>query len=184
MRQREIGRKYSLALFQLGKEKDKLFDFKRELLEIKNILKNKELKDFLFHPQIKTEDKKKLLQKVFSDMSTLLANFLNLLFDKRRAIYLDDIIEEFINLVKEEEKILEVEVITAIELSENLITELKNTLSKKLDNQIELVTRIDSSIIAGMIIKIGDQIIDGSIKNSLNSLADNLTGLAVSELGV
>ncbi|MFP4015938.1 MAG: ATP synthase F1 subunit delta [Halanaerobiales bacterium] len=187
MIENEIAKKYSLALFNLGKENSSLIEYRDELEAfVKTLKENPDLKRFLSHPRVRVEDKKKTIEKIFADnLSRNISNFVRLLIDRRREMYIELIYKNFLNLVNKEKDIIEVEVTSAIELSE----ELKNSLEKKLDKlldkkEIIIKEKVDPEIIAGMIVKIGDNVIDGSFRSRLDSLKNNIMQIPVSELGV
>ncbi|MFW6007345.1 MAG: ATP synthase F1 subunit delta [Halanaerobiales bacterium] len=182
----EIASKYSQALFDLGKENDNLVEIRDELNEVWQIIDdNYELKKVLFHQRILRDEKKEIIRKIFKDeINQLVLNFLLLLIDKRRIFYLEFIINQFNQRVNQEEDIVEVEVTTAITLSDNLFNKLKNRLNQILDSRIIIEKKEDPSILGGMKLKIGNNIIDGSIKNRLNNLSDKLDKIPLSKLGV
>lgn len=186
MNQNEIAKKYSLALFELGREQKKLAECKKGLEEvIKTINEYNDLKKILLHPRVMPDDKKKVIQDIFtSSIPGEVLNFLKLLIDKRRELYLDVIYKHFLGLVNEEENILEVEVTSAIELSDELKDKLQNKLVKLLNSKIIIKEKTNPEIIGGMILKIGDRVIDGSIRHDLESLKGRILQIPVSELGV
>jgi F-type H+-transporting ATPase subunit delta len=187
MIQNEVAKKYSQALFELGKETDQLIGFKDELaVVVEAIQKDKNLQRIIFHPRVLADDKKEILKNIFKDiLSENVFNFLYLLIDKRRENHLELIYRDFVALVNKEENILEVEVISAIPLSRSLKNKLNERLKKNLTNeQIIIKEKIDPDIIGGLVIKVGDYVIDGSIRHSLNSLKEKIMQIPVSELGV
>lgn len=186
MRQNEIAKKYSQALFELGKEEKSLMNFKEQLTDIVMTLEEyHDLKKLLFHPAVTPEDKKKVIQDIFSsNISEEIMNFLKILIDKRREKYIVTIYKNFIKLLNKENDILEIEVISAIKLSDVL----KERLEKKVVNltgyKIILKEKIEPDIIGGLILKIGDQVIDGSIRHDLEILENKIAEIPVSKLGV
>lgn len=182
----EISKKYGVAIFELAKEKDKLSGVKNELDKIMGLIKdNDELNEVFFHPRIRPDTKKKIIHEIFKEqVSDLLFNYLYLLIDKRREFYLEYIIKEFKKLYNQEKKIMEVEVVSAITLNEKMKNKLQNKIKSKIDNKVLIKEKIDPSIIGGLIIKIGDHIIDGSIKNKLANLQNHIEKIPVSKLGV
>lgn len=186
MIQNQIARKYSQALFMLAEEENKFADFRRELNEIwETISGHEELKNLLFHPRIAIGEKKRVFKRIFfEEISRDIFNFLNLLIDKRRIFYIGSIIEKFNDLVNNLEDILEIKVISAVELDQDLKDRLKNKLEEKLGYEVVLEHNIDPDIIGGLILQIGDHIIDGSIQNELNSLRERIEQIPVSKLGV
>ena len=186
MIQNEIAKKYSQAIFSLAKEENNLIEYREDLNEVWELINDtKDLKNALFHPRIMPEDKKSILKRVFAEeIYERIFNFLNLLVDKRRFVYIESIVNEFNQLVNKEEDILEVEVTSAIELDEKLKNKLRDKLEQQLDYKIILRHKVDSDIIGGIVLQIGDKIIDGSIQNELYSLRENLEQIPVSKLGV
>jgi len=186
MIQNEIAKKYSKALFSLAEEKDKFIKFNDDLNLVKeSFTEHKELKNVLFHPRIKIEEKKKIFNRVFAEeISEEIHNFIQLLIDKRRIFFIKAIINQFNNLVNDREKILEIEVVSAIELEEDMKDRLKEKIEKEMDYEVILNNTVDPEILGGLVLKIGDKIIDGSIQHKLNTLSEKIEKIPVSKLGV
>lgn len=182
----EIAHKYSTALLELAREQDRLISMREELEDVLNeIREHGELEETLFHPLILPEDKKRIIEKVFGgEISETLLNFLRVLIGKRREYFLESIISEFKEMVVREENILEVEVTTAVELKESLQEKLKSKLEQMLDYKIIIKQKQEPDIIGGLILKIEDNIIDGSIRKRMESLRERIKQIPVSELGV
>lgn len=182
----EVASKYSRALFELGKDHDNLLDLKNNLDEFwQLVLENEDLNELLFHQRITPEDKKRILEKIFAEeLNEDIMHFLFILIDKRREFFLESIIKEFNALVDEAESILHVEVTSAIELNDSILNKLKEKLDSLLDYNIQIKNNVDEEIIAGIVLKIEDYIIDGSLRNELNSLKQQLQSIPVSKLGV
>jgi|SRR5690554_212751 len=183
----EVAKKYSQAIFELAKDKNCLLELRDQLKQVIETLKEKpELKNTIFHPRVPDPDKKEVLNGVFGDsLSSILYNFLYLLLDKRRLNYLSFIYDYYTKLVYREEDILEVEVISAV----SLVPELKGKLNKRLEKlfsnrQILIKEQTDSGIIGGLVIKIGDNVIDGSIRKDIDLMKDRIMRLSLSKTGV
>lgn len=186
MIQNEIAKKYSKALFSLAEEKDEFIKFQDDLNLIKEAFtEHKEFRNVLFHPRIKLEEKKRIFGRVFEEeISQEIYNFIQLLIDKRRIFFIKAIIDQFNVLVNEREKILKIEVVSAIELEENMKNRLKEKVEKEINYEVILNNTVDPEIIGGLILKIGDKIIDGSIQHKLNTLSEKIEKIPVSKLGV
>ncbi len=186
MIEHEVAKAYSQALYELAVEEDKVVEYLEKLAEFKDIINDsQELRDFLFNPRIKTEDKKKLLNKIFGgDLPQLLYNFLFLLFDKRREDFFEAIFKEYRKMVNKRKNIMEIEVISAIPLPGEYRNKLKSKLKDLLAYEIILKMREDPDIMGGLILKADDYIIDGSIKNRLSLLTEKIKNIPVSKLGV
>ncbi len=178
--------KYSNALFELGKEKESLVLFQEELRQVMDLVEmNEDFEQVFFHKQILPVDKKAIIKEIFTDqISKDVLNFINLLIDNRREQHIESVISNFNVLVNKEEAIIEVEVITAIEMTEELKNELLDKLNQLLDYTIIISSKVDSNIIGGMVLKFNDFIVDGSIKNSLDKLQENIKKVPASMLGV
>ena len=182
----EVASKYSRALFSLGKENDNLLELKENIDEFwQLVLENEDLKEVIFHQRIMPEDKKRIIEKIFTDqLHEDILHFIFILIDKRREYHLESIIKEFNNLVDQAESILHVEVTSAVELEESVIEKLKAKLDQLVDYKIIIKSKIDKEIIGGLILKVEDYIIDGSLRSELHSLQQKIKAIPVSKLGV
>ena len=104
--------------------------------------------------------------------SERISNFLNILQRNKQLKNLKNIVAQFVAYYREQNNVLEVQATVAKEVD---VAELKKEISQKLNKEVEVEVDIDPSILAGLILKIGDTLIDGSTKNQLNLLKNNLT---------
>ncbi|MFW6287953.1 MAG: ATP synthase F1 subunit delta [bacterium] len=178
----EAALKYSSALFELGKEKETLILFQEDLNKVRDLIDgNEDFNHAFYHKKILAEDKKNIVKEIFKgEISTDVLNFIQLLIDNRREEHIKPIIENFNVLVNKEEAIVEIEVVTAVDLTEELREQLLDKLNQLLDYKIVLNPVIDPDILGGMVLKFNDFIVDGSIKNSLKKLQDNIKNVPVS----
>ncbi|WP_018248196.1 ATP synthase F1 subunit delta [Orenia marismortui] len=186
MLENQIAEKYAQALFELGIEDGKLLDMQDEFSEFLNIIEqNNELRKVIDHPKLGNVQKKDILTEVFEEeLSTNLLNFIKLLIDKGRVNYLKSIYHQFTKLVDKKENRLEVEVFTPIELSDDNKSRLKEKLVSITKKEVTLKPKIQPDLLGGLLLKIGDKVIDGSLLNHLKNLENKLKGLEVSKLGV
>ncbi|MFP4198269.1 MAG: ATP synthase F1 subunit delta [Halanaerobium sp.] len=182
----EVASKYSRALFELGQDHDNLLELKENLSEFWQLVEeNEDLKELVFHQRIMPKDKKRIFEKIFAEeLSQDILHFLFILIDKRREFFLESIIKEFNTLVDDAESVLHVEVTSAVELKSSMLEKLKEKLDSILDYNILIENKVDEEIIAGIVLKIEDYIIDGSLRYELNSLKQKLKAIPVSKLGV
>lgn len=182
----EVAAKYSQALFKLGRDKDNLLELKEAAAEFWQLVQdNEDLNNLLFHQRIMPEDKKRVINKLFSEeLHEDILHFIFVLIEKRREYFLESIIKEFNILVDQAESILHVEVTSAVELKESQLDKLRSKLDSLLDYNIQIKNKIDEDIIAGLVLKVEDYIIDGSMRSELNSLQQQLKKIPVSKLGV
>ncbi|MCF8008206.1 MAG: ATP synthase F1 subunit delta [Halanaerobiales bacterium] len=186
MKKNEIARQYSKALYEIGIEDDNLYELFKELKEFWQVLvDNQELKNVFFHQRILSEEKKKVFKKIFEGkISKELYKFIMLLIDKRRIYFIELIIKEFKKLVNKHENVITVQITTAIEITEEIREKLKSKLKEHIDKKFEIEERCDPNIVGGMIVKVGDYLIDGSIKSKLESLEDKIKKIPLQEIGV
>lgn len=177
----QIAEKYSQALFELAVEKEALNKVQKELTEVlETISGHGELNEILYHPQISQKEKKSLVDELFgSEISQILLNFLKLLIDKRREKFLEAIANSFMELVNKENELLEVKVKSAFELSATNKTRLKNKLEQLTSKEVAMDIEIDSDLIGGLVLKIGDRVVDGSLVKQLEVMKNDLTKIEV-----
>lgn len=168
-----IAKKYAQALLELGHEQNILDILYEELKAVTGILsQEKDLQRILYHPQISSEQKKEIWQKLLQGKShQLTLNFLLLLAERKRDEFLLEIFQEFESAIREERKISLAEVTTAVELDDDQKGKLLEKLVKMTGKEkIELETKVDPRIIGGIIVKVGNVLIDDSIVKHLTSL--------------
>jgi F-type H+-transporting ATPase subunit delta len=186
MLRNQVAERYAQALFDLAKEDKALEETENQFHEIVNVVNsNDELKQLLNHPKLSNDQKKETLTKVFEkELSNYLMNFIKILIDKGRVDYLQAIYQQFKKLVDTQQNRLEVQVISPINLSKKYQDKLKLKLEDTTKKEIALKLKVQPELLGGLILKIGDKVIDGSLLNHLKKLENTLKGLEVSKLGV
>lgn len=172
----QLAKKYAVAMFELAQEEQKLVEYGDQLMQISALFKSQPaLKAFMGNPQIQPSAKKELLNKVFgSDIEKSVHNFILLLIDKRRITLIEEIVGEYEALSNEVRNIVVAHVTTAVELDQAQKTALTAKLEAITGKQIQLKTHIDKSIIGGVVVKMGDKLIDGSVVSQIKSLGKQL----------
>ncbi len=179
MKQTILARRYSKALFAVGKEQDAFEKYNEVLQGLKSLFdSNPEVVDALTNPLYPMEAKEKVMAAMAESagVDEIMARFLNLLVQKKRAEILTEIAEEFQALVNEEKNIVHGSVVSAVELNSDLQAKVQATLEKLTGKKVELTSSVDPSIIGGIIAKVGDLVLDGSIKAQLAGLNDSIKG--------
>jgi len=171
-----VGRRYAQALFEIANEKDKLDIIEEDLKAVSDVFEQeKDLQKILYHPQVTAGVKKEIVNNIFEGkISDEVKNFLNLLIDKHREAYLDEVVSEFIKITNTARNIVDAEVISAIELDEGYKKEVAKVLNRLAGKDVKPKYKVDSSLLGGMVIRIGDKVIDGSVKNNLRTLRQHL----------
>lgn len=170
-KQIKIAKRYASALSGLN---ERTVVFNDLLLTQKVLDESVDLKNFLESPIFSTADKKEILSKVFTNLSDKTMNFLYLLVDKNRFSFFDTILQEFRGELDLISNIKRVDVVSAVELNSDEMYRLKDVLQRKLSANVEITYSIDESIVAGLIIKIGDKVIDNSLKTRLATMKKQL----------
>lgn len=171
----KISEVYSDALFKLGVETDSLDSMKNDLVFVKQVLKeNEDFKRILQNPNVKKEDKKEMLSKVFSGIDIHILNFAKILIDKSRFFYFDDIVESFIYKYNEVNSVAQGILTSVREMDPEDIETIKETLSKKFGKKVELDHVIDSNLIGGFSVMLDGKMIDNSLQGKLSSLKSSL----------
>lgn len=173
-----IAERYSDALIEIAKEGKLAYSKISENLNmVSEILsQSKDLAEFLTNPLVSVEDKKEILEKVFSnEVDSLIINFLKLLVDKNRFFVFDEIVNSYNKSLDDINNISRIQVTSAVALNEDAKKRLKEKLENKLRLNVVLNLDINPEIIAGLVIKIGDNVIDMSLKNKLEDLSKNIT---------
>lgn len=176
-----VCKRYALALFNAAESAGATQQIQENLFLISELWeKNAELRSFLEAPHISTEDKERVVQKSFREkISELLLQFLLFLLNKDRLQQISEIAIQYDKLLKEKLGIVESLVTTAFPLDEKLSLSLKERLEKKTRKKVNLIFETDPSLIGGIRVVIGNQIIDYSISSELYKLKENLLSLKV-----
>lgn len=168
-----IARPYAKAAFEFALQQNKL-DFWHEWLRTAALIaSDKRVKSALFNPKIPTNEVLEIFFAVVSD--TNFENFLKLLAQYHRLNILAEVALFFAKFYIEHSKMAEVQVISAFALTDEQRTRLASALGKNLQQQVKIDCEVDSNILGGAIVKIGDLVIDGSGRKKLEDLAEVLT---------
>ena len=179
MRQTILAKRYAKAIFAVGQEEGKSESFRETLNVLGDFLKKyPDAMDALTNLLYPMELKEKVMAQLISELQSdqLMANFLNLVVQKKRADILPEIATEFQLLVDADQNISRGTVISASEISGELQTKVQSTLENITGNKVILTSEIDPSIIGGIIAKVGDLVMDGSLKTQLAGLNESIKG--------
>lgn len=171
-----IAQNYADALFSIGKEEHKLDAFREQLKTVEDSLqKEPQFAHLLTHPKMGKEQKKEMLTSVYEKtVDTTVLNFMKLLVDKSRFSHIREICQAFYSLYHEEYQIEVAYVSTAVPLQEEDIAQLKQVLEHKIKKKTELVITVNKEMMAGIRVKIGDQVMDNSASARLANLKETV----------
>ena len=178
-----ISKTYADALFELAVEENKVDVLFDEIVALKKLFaESGDFISFMNHPQIDKEEKLALIDKAFKgNASDEVTGFVKVIVDKDRFTQIDAILDSFLHEIKEYKGIGEATVITPMPMTEIQKSNLKDKLLKTTSyKEIILDCQIDESLIGGMVVRIGDRVVDSSVKRQLFNLKSQLKNVQIS----
>ena len=167
----EIATVYARSLFEVAQESDDLDTVREQLGQFADALSDdRGLQTFFFSPYFSTDEKKDGLSKAVTDADPTVINFLELLIEKHRVPAIFRIRRELDSLWREENKMLPVQVTSAIELDEELVKNLGERIGESTGRRVDLTATVEPDILGGIVLRVGNSILDASIRNRLESL--------------
>src|SRR5215210_8794640 len=167
----EIASVYARSLFEVAQEQGKLDDVRAQLGEFADALEdNQPMQVFFFSPYFSTQEKEDGLDKVVSDAEPIPDNFLKLLIEKHRMPVVFRVRRDYEEMWQRENRLLPVEVTSAIELDKQTVKQIGDRIGEETGQKIELSERVDPDILGGLVVRVGNSIIDSSIRARLDSL--------------
>lgn len=177
-----VSKVYGDALFEAAREAGRMDDMYEEVLELQKLLQaNEELQKMMENPKVIREDKENVIETVFRGrISDEIVELMKLMIAKGRYSSIESVFDYFIGLVKEEKKIGIAYVTTAVELTDGQKDEIvRRLLETTRYESFEMNYAVDASLIGGMVIRIGDRVVDSSIKTKLYELSKSLRKIQV-----
>ena len=177
----QIVERYSRSIFELSEEQNQRDTVFQELLTVHQAMENRpELLNLLQSPRITRDEKRSLIEGILGPRSSNLSkDFLNLLVDKNRTELFPFIVEQLQDVIRQKQGIQEVFVVTARELHSSIVQLLERTLEKVTGKKILVQSSVDLTLLGGMQIRMGNRMIDGSVRTKLNTLETQLRNVKV-----
>jgi ATP synthase F1 delta subunit len=167
----EIAAVYANALFEVAKEQGLLKEVREQLREFAKALdENRSMQFFFFSPYFSTDEKKEGLKRAVEDAEPLFMNFLEALLERHRMPAIYRIRDRYEQLWDREEQILPVQVTSAVDLEEGIVDSIGERIREQTGRKVEISSRVDPEIIGGIVLRVGNSILDASIRNRLNQL--------------
>jgi F-type H+-transporting ATPase subunit delta len=167
----EIAAVYARSLFEVAMDQDKLDDVRDQLGAFTDALsETRDLQVFFFSPYFSTAEKEDGLERVVSDADPVVLNFLKLLIEKHRMPVIFRIRAIFDALWEEENKLLPVQITSAVELDQDTIKELGDRISEQTGRKVELSSSVEPDILGGIVVRVGNSVLDASVRNRLDQL--------------
>ncbi len=167
----EIARVYANALFEAAKDRGKLDAIHEQLGQFADAMaENRDMQVFFFSPYFSSQEKREGISKAVSEGEEELINFLELLAEKHRMPAIFRIRSAFDELWAEENKRLEVTVTSAVPLDEAVVQRVGDEIARQTDRQIDLRSEVDEHVLGGIVLRVGNMVLDASLRNKLERL--------------
>lgn len=171
-----VATRYAQALFDIASDTDSIDGVESELRGIIEILdESADFRRVLYHPQVPTDVKKEIIRELFADkVSKTTLNFLCVILDRHREFYLKGMVGAYIDLANETRNIAEVEVTSALELPAEQKDILMEALAKMIGKEVRVEYLADPEILGGLVVRLGDRVLDASVKRQLERVKDSI----------
>ena len=171
-------RVYAQALLEAAKDKGRLDEVREEFGDLAAAVEeSEELRTFLRNPQIESGTKQDALGALSAEGDEIVRNFLLLLVEKGRIAEVDEVHDEFERLIAAEERVLELELITAVELSDEGAEEIVQQIEEASGRRVAAARSVDPDLIGGIIVQAASRRLDASVRGRLNQLREELTAV-------
>ena len=170
---------YADALFEVAKEKGKLDPIREELGQFADAVDaNRDLQVFFFSPYFSSSEKIEGAKRAIAGADPEFVNFLELLIEKTRMPEIFRIRRQFDELWKEENKLIDVTVVSAVELDPDVVSKIGTEVERQTGERVELSSRVDESVLGGIVLQVGNMVVDASIRNRLEKLKKSVAHAA------
>jgi ATP synthase F1 delta subunit len=167
----EIAAVYARSLFEVAKEQDKLDAVREQLGEFADALdETRELQVFFFSPYFSTQEKQDGLDRAVTDADDIVINFLKLLIENHRMPVIFRIRREYDRLWQEENRLLPVQITSAVALDDSTVKHIGDRIAEQTNRKVELSSNVDPEILGGIVVRVGNSVLDASIRNRLEKL--------------
>jgi F-type H+-transporting ATPase subunit delta len=164
------GKRYAQAIFELAGQQDLIDQCQSDLAMISQVLQDGEFRSFLGHAKVSMSDKVRSIEVVFPEANSIIRNVLALLISRGSIELVSDVHVGYCQLVDEFRGRQAVKVISAVALDSKEQQRISEFVSKLIQKEVVITTRVDESILGGVIIQVGDQLLDGSLRSKLEGL--------------
>ncbi|MBA2517156.1 MAG: ATP synthase F1 subunit delta [Solirubrobacterales bacterium] len=167
----EIATVYARSLFEVAMEADKLDEIREQLGQVADAIADQhELQVFFFSPYFSPDEKKEGLRKAVSDADPIILNFVDLLIEKHRMPAIMRIRQTYNGLWEQENDVLPVTVTSAVELDEDTVRQIGDRIGEQTGRKVELSSKVEPDLLGGIVVRVGNSIIDASIRSRLEQL--------------
>ena len=167
----EIAQVYARSLFEVAKENDELDEVQEQLAAFADALdESRELQVFFFSPYFSSQEKKEGVGKVVDGANDHFENFLELIAERHRMPAIFRIRREFDSLWRKENKLLEVRITSAVAIDDDLVKSIGSRIEEQTGQRIDLDANVDPDVIGGLVLRVGNMVMDASVRGRLERL--------------
>jgi len=167
----EIAQVYARSLFEVAQEHDKLDEVRDQIGQFSDALgESRDLQTFFFSPYFSTEEKKKGLASALDGADPVVENFLALLIENHRMPVLFRVRRELDQMWREVNKLLPVQITSAVELDRAVTQQIGDEIGRQTGRTVELTSTVDPDVLGGLIVRVGNSVLDASIRTRLERL--------------
>ena len=167
----EIAVVYGRSLFEAALDQDKLDVVREQLGQVADAVESdQQLQVFFFSPYFSTQEKKDGLRRAITDADPVVVNFLELLIEKHRMPAVFRIRRTFEKLWQDENRLLPVSVTSAVPLDEATVRQIGDRIAEQTGRRVDLTARVEPDILGGIIVRVGNSVLDASIRHRLDKL--------------
>ncbi|MBA3866511.1 MAG: ATP synthase F1 subunit delta [Solirubrobacterales bacterium] len=175
----DVAHAYADALFEVAKEKGKLDAIREELDQFADAVdQNRDLQVFFFSPYFSSSEKIEGAKRAFTGADEEFVNFLELLIEKQRVTEVFRIRRQFEELWKHENRRIDVTVTSAVELDGAVVGKIGEEIERQTGQEVDLASRVDAEILGGVVLQVGNMVLDASIRNRLEKLRKSVASAA------
>jgi ATP synthase F1 delta subunit len=167
----EIAAVYARSLFEVAKDQGKLDEIRAQLGEFADAMDaSRELQTFFFSPYFSTQEKEDGLDRTVSGADEIFVNFLKLLIENHRMPVIFRVRRGFDELWEQENRLLPVQVTSAVELDQATVKQIGDRIAEQTGQRVDLSATVEPDILGGIVVRVGNQVLDASIRNRLEQL--------------
>ncbi len=167
----QIAQVYARALFEAAEEGHKLDVVREQLGQVADALEqNREMRLFLFSPYFSTQEKREGLHRAIQDADPAVSNLLDILLENHRLPVIFRIRRQYDRLWDQANDLLPVTVTSAVDLDESVIQRIGDEIGRQTGRRVELSRKVDPAILGGFVVRVGNAILDSSVRNRLEQL--------------
>jgi ATP synthase F1 delta subunit len=167
----EIAAVYARSLFEVAQEQDKLDVVRDQIGAFADAVNDtRELQLFFFSPYFSTQEKEDGLDRTVSDADPIIVNFLKLLIENHRMPVIFRVRREYERLWQEENKLLPVQITSAVELDQATVSEIGDRIAEQTGRKVDLSATVEPDILGGIVVRVGNAVLDASVRNRLEQL--------------